>query len=118
MAELEQAIVEQVKRLQSEPVSEAELSRVKVQVAAQDVFGLDSVFYQAMRMGMLETIGRDWRLMQDYINRINAVTPTQVQEVARRYLRDRNLTVAVLDPLPIAPSTPRARPSAGGRHVN
>jgi zinc protease len=69
-------------------------------------------------MGMLETIGRDWRLMQDYINRINAVTPAQVQEVARRYLHDRNLTVAVLDPLPIAPSTPRARPSTGGRHVN
>lgn len=118
LAELEQAIVDQVKRLQSEPVSEAELSRVKARVAAQDVFGLDSVFYQAMRMGMLETIGRDWRLMQDYINRINAVTPAQVQEVARRYLHDRNLTVAVLDPLPIAPSTPRARPSTGGRHVN
>jgi zinc protease len=118
LAELEGAILEQIERLKREPVGAQELKRVKAQVIAQDVFGLDSVFYQAMRMGMLETIGRSWRLMRNYIDRINAVTPTQVQEVARRYLVARNLTVAVLDPLPIAPSTRRTQPSTGGRHVN
>ncbi len=118
LAELEGAILEQIERLKLESVGAQELKRVKAQVIAQDVFGLDSVFYQAMRMGMLETIGRSWRLMQNYIDRISAVTPAQVQEVARRYLVARNLTVAVLDPLPIAPSTQRPRPSTGGRHVN
>jgi zinc protease len=54
-----------------------------------------------MQMGTLETVGLDWRLMDDYVKRFREVTAEQVQQVARKYLVDDHLTVAVLDPQPI-----------------
>jgi len=97
LAEVEQAIREQIKRVRNEPVSEAELNRVKTGVVASDVYQRDSLFYQAMRLGVLESIGLGWRIADEYVSRIQAVTPEQVQAVARKYLMDDRLTVAVLD---------------------
>ncbi len=101
IAELEQALREQVKRVRDELVSEDELKRVKAQVMAGDVYQLDSVFYQAMKIGSLESMGLSWKIGEQYLERVKAVTAEQVREVARKYLVDDGLTVAVLDPQPI-----------------
>lgn len=98
LGEIEAALRAQVKRLQDEPVSKEELDRVIAQAVAQKVFKLDSLFYQAMEIGLLETIGLDWRLADTELERLKAVTPEQVQAVARKYLVDDRLTVAVLKP--------------------
>jgi zinc protease len=50
---------------------------------------------------MLETVGLDWRMLDDYVDKLRAVTAEQVQAVARKYLIDDRLTVAVLEPLPL-----------------
>ncbi len=113
-AELEQALRAEVKRLQEETVSPDELARVVAQVIAGDVYQRDSLFYQGMRLGSLETVGLSWNVLDDYVARIQAVTPAQIQEVARQYLTDERLTVAVLEPLPLAgprPPTPHNEPS-------
>jgi zinc protease len=99
--DLEKAIRDQIERLKTEPVTEQELKRIKNQVVASKIYEQDSVFYQAMQMGTLETVGLDWRLMDDYVKRFREVTAEQVQQVARKYLVDDHLTVAVLDPQPI-----------------
>ncbi len=110
--ELERALRAEVQRLHNELVTPEELERVKTQVVAEDVYQRDSMFYQAMKIGTLETIGLDWSLLDDYVQRVREVTAAQVQAVARRYLIDETLTVAWLDPLPLDPSKPR--PAAGG----
>ena len=115
-AQIEDALRQQVQRLKDELVDPAELKRVVTQAVAQKVYQADSVFYQAMEIGMLETIGLDWRLVGEEIDRLRAVTPEQVQAVARKYLNEDNLTVAVLDPLPMDKRTPRKPATAGGRH--
>ena len=115
VAEVEQALRDQVRRARDELIDAAELERVVTQAVAGKVFEADSLFYQAMEIGMLETIGLDWRLAKQEVARLKAVTPEQVQQVAQRYLIDDNLTVAVLDPLPID-NQPRPRVPAGGRH--
>lgn len=114
--ELEQALRAQVHALALQPVAADELERVKAQVVATEVFQRDSVFYQAMRIGLLETVGIGWRVGDDYVRRIRAVTPEQVQQVALRYLGDDKLTVGVLRPQPGV--LPKRRPAAvpGGRH--
>jgi len=99
---LEQAIREQFTRLRAELVSPAEIERVKAQVVAANVFQRDSMFYQAMQIGTFATTGLDWRLVDSFVENIRAITAEQVREVARRYLVDDNLTVAVLDPLPLS----------------
>jgi zinc protease len=117
VAALEAAFRDQVQQLQERPVDEAELARVKAQVVASDVFGRDSVQYQAIRIGRLESIGLDWRLMDGYVERIRAVTAEQVRAVARKYLTGDNLTVAVLEPQPTAEGArePRPVPQGGAR---
>jgi zinc protease len=116
VADVEKALREQVRRMREETIDPAELQRVVTQAVAGKVFEADSLFYQAMEIGMLETIGLDWRLAKQEIARLKAVTPEQVQEVARRYLVDDNLTVAILEPLPIENQPIPRRALAGGRH--
>jgi zinc protease len=112
VAALEQALKAQIERLQREPVSQVELARIKAQVTAAKVYELDSVFYQAMQIGVMETVGLDWRLLDEYPQRIAAVTPEQIMAVAREFFVDDNLTVAVLEPQPLDGSAPHA--PAGG----
>lgn len=117
-ARLEAALREQIDRLREETISEAELDRIKAQVVANNVYERDSVFYQAMLIGMLETSGLDWRIADQYVDRVKAITPEQVREVARKYLTDDRLTVAVVEPLPDSKATPPARPTGGSGHAH
>ncbi len=114
--DLELAIREQVQRLHHELVSEEELARIKAQVVASDVYQRDSVYYQAMLIGTLETVGLSWKLLDKYVDRIRAITPQQIQQVAQKYLIDDNLTVANLIPQPIDSETAKRRMRGGGNH--
>lgn len=98
---LQTALLEQVKLIQTEGVDADELERVKVNAVAGDVYERDSVFYQAMKLGTLETIGLGYQVLDGYLDKIRAVTPEQVQIVAKKYLQASGLTVAILDPLPL-----------------
>lgn len=114
--DLEYALKEEVYQLQSELASDEELQRVKAQVLANDIYQKDSNFYQAMELGLLETVGLGWQKAGQYVDNINRVTAEQVREVARKYLIEDTLTVAYLDPQPIT-DTPKAGKSKGGRHA-
>jgi zinc protease len=96
--ELEAAIVEQISAIKEAPPTEQELARVKAQVVAASVFEQDSSFYQAMKIGIMETVGLGWETKDEYVDRINAVTAEQVQRVAEKYLVETRLTVAELIP--------------------
>ena len=108
--ELEAELKKQIDRLREEPVSEAELARVVRQTVASKVFEQDSVYYQAMQLGMLDMVGLDWRLADAYVDNLKAVTAERIRAVARKYLVDDNLTVAVLEPQPMDQAM-----AAGGR---
>ncbi len=93
-------------------VNESELARVKAQVVAGNVYELDSIFYQAMQIGMLETVGLGWPMLDEYVDKIRAVTAEQVRAVARKYLLKDQLTVAVLEP--VSTELNMEPPHAGG----
>lgn len=113
--QLQQAVMKQIEQLKTQTVTEQELERIKVQVVANAVYERDSVFYQAMQLGMLETVGLDWRLSDAYVDNIKAVTAEQVQQVAQKYFTNQSLTVARLIPQPVTEKKQRAM-TAGGRH--
>ncbi len=115
IAELEKAIRAEIKIVKEELVSSDELARIKAQVIASEVYEKDSVFYQAMQIGSLETMGLSWRVGQQYADKIRQVTAQQIRDVARKYLIDDRLTVAVLEPLPLDQKKPRL-PSSGIKH--
>lgn len=111
-ADVQQALLQQVDNIKTAGVSNDELDRVKAQVIAADVYKRDSMFYQAMQIGQLETIGIPWKFLQQYPQKLKQVTPEQVQAVAKKYLVSDHMTVATLDPQPIDPNyKPRPAPS-------
>ncbi len=112
LADVEQALRNQIQRLQEELVTAEELQRVIARVVAADVYQQDSMFYQGMRIGILETVGLGATALDDYVARIQSVTPEQVQAVARAYLTPDRITVALLEPLPLAAPVSSTPPSA------
>ncbi|MDP1596070.1 MAG: pitrilysin family protein [Methylotenera sp.] len=111
VVELEAALLQQIENIKDSGVTVEELDRVKAGVIAADVYKRDSMFYQGMQLGTIETIGFSWKILQDYPARLRAVTQEQVQAVAKKYLRKDNLTIATLDPQPMDPNAkPQGKP--------
>lgn len=104
------ALLEQVERFKTELVTKDELARVKAQVIAGEVFELDDVQQQATLLGSLESVGLGHKLMDDYVEKILAITPEQIQQVAQKYFVEDQLTIAELDPQPIDPNKSRNEP--------
>jgi len=98
LEELEGAILGQIERLQREPPTSAELERIKTQVVAERIYQRDSMFYEGLIIGTLESVGLDWRVKDDYVEKLSAITPNQIQAVAVKYLVPKGLTVAKLFP--------------------
>jgi zinc protease len=101
VVELEAALRNEIERLISAGVTEKELRRVRAQVVSGHVFQLDSMFYQAMQIGQLESVGLSYRDLDTIIKKLQTVTAKQIREVAIKYLIDDSLTVAILDPQPL-----------------
>jgi len=96
-AEVERAIDELIAKVRAEPVGERELQKAKNQVEAAFVFGQDSIFGQAMRIGQFESVAK-WQLINSYLPGIRAVTAADVLRVAKKYLDPDRRTVGTLIP--------------------
>ncbi|WP_370530733.1 M16 family metallopeptidase [Methylophilus aquaticus] len=108
---LEKAIWVQIDEVKENGVRDDELRRVKAAVVAADVYKRDSMFYQAMQLGQLETAHYPLTLLQHNAARVNAVTSEQVQAVARKYLVPDQMSFVSLDPQPLDPNAkPAGRP--------
>jgi zinc protease len=96
-AEVESAIDKVVAQVRSEPVSDRELEKAKNQVEAAFVFGQDSIFGQALRIGQFESVAK-WEFINAYLPGIRAVTAADVLRVAKKYLDPDRRTVGTLVP--------------------
>jgi zinc protease len=101
----EQAALGVIDRLASELISERELQRAKNQVKASLVYGADSVSSLGDQLGFFDVVA-NFRLLYEYVDRINGVTPERVREVVQRYLTADNRTVGWFVPTGEAPSGP------------
>jgi zinc protease len=115
-AQLEAALREQVAKIAKDGVSEAELSRVKTQWVAGQVYQQDSVFSQARSLGANWVSGLPVDTDQIVIDRLRQVTAQQVKDVAARYFGDDAMTVGTLLPQPPDLNRKPRRPPAGSRH--
>jgi zinc protease len=95
---LEQALKNEIQRVAQQGVTDAELTRVKNQWSASEVFKLDSLFAQARELGSNWAQGWPPDASAVLLERLRAVTPQDVQRVAQRHFRDEQLTVGVLLP--------------------
>ena len=100
--DVEQVWREQLDLLITGGVREDELQRVKAQVIASQVYSQDSVFSQASQIGRMRSLGLPHDAASVMTRKLREVTPDQVRAVARKYLVDDKLTIAILDPQPMA----------------
>jgi zinc protease len=115
VGDVEHALREQLELLVRDGVSAEELQRVKAQVTAGEVYKRDSVFYQAMQIGQIESAGLSYKVIPVTLQKLQAVTALQVQDVAREIFNDDHLTVATLDPQPLS-GKPKHNPGAAHVH--
>ncbi|MDD4928853.1 MAG: pitrilysin family protein [Gallionella sp.] len=116
VVEMEAALRGEIAQLVKDGVNAEELKRVKAQVLAGEVYKLDSVFYQAMQIGQMESVGLGHKSIPLMLEKLQAVTADQVSQVAQMYLVDDNLTVAILDPQPLS-GKPKHK-AEGAAHVH
>jgi len=96
---VEQALLVEIERLATEPVTEEELTRARNQVEAAFVFAQDSVHRRASLLARFELLG-GYALADAYLARLAAVTAADLQRVARTWLAPDRRTVGVLVPTP------------------
>lgn len=115
LAEVDKEIAE----LRDHPVDADELQKAKNLEAAQFVFGQDSVFREAMLLGIYEMLG-DYKQVDAYLPGIDKVTAADVQRVARKYLVSENRTTGVLIPTGVLPKGAMGGGLGGGqvRHID
>ena len=99
--EAESALNEEIERIKKELVSDRELEKAKNQIMASFIMSQDSVFYQAMLIGRLETTGAGAKYLESYIDEIKKVTADDIQRAAQKYFIDDNRTVGILVPVKV-----------------
>ena len=98
LAELKSGMLHEINVLKTTRINEHALQRIKTQLIAQKTFQRDSIYDQAVELGMLETVGLGWKTADQYIERMNRVTAEQIQKTAQRYFQNNNMTEARLVP--------------------
>lgn len=117
IAEIEKKIRLILNEIRQSGVTEAELNRVKSQLLSSQIYKRDSIFAQAMEIGMSEMNGISWRYLDEILFNIQAVTSADIQRVVEKYFIDDALTVATLEPQSIKEKNAAAqRAPAGMRH--
>lgn len=74
-----------------------EVMRAKTQIGVQRAFGRDGTFALAQRLAEFEAVG-SWHIDDDFLERIEAVSPDDVRAAVSAYLHEDNRTVASLVP--------------------
>jgi len=117
---LKQAMLKQIKQLQTTPVTPNELARIKIQVLANRTYSQDSLTDEAYMIGSLESVGLSAREIDNYQQQIDKVTAADVLAVAKKYLVPSNMTVSQLLPqaIPNQATLTQTLPEEGTTHVN
>ena len=94
--DVEVAVWEELDRLKKEPVTEAELARVKTNMDASFIRGMVSHYGMAHLLTHYEQVTGDWRNVETEREMTNSVTAEDIMRVAKKYFTKDNSTVATL----------------------
>jgi zinc protease len=96
--ELLVAVDDEIERVRSEPVSEAELERAKARLELSLVAGLETVEGKASTIGFYDTILGRPAAAFERLEATASLTPSDMLRVARRYLVKEQRSVILVHP--------------------
>ena len=80
-------------------IGQEELESAKARIKSDNVFKFDSVFYQAMQVGMLETKNISWRNLDNYYKISETITLSEVMSAGKSYITQNKPLTTVLRPI-------------------
>ena len=86
-------MLDEISRLQHEPLDPSEIKSTVQQYLTKHYIAQQTNAAQAGELAQYELIGGGWRNSADYIDRLRAVTPADVQRVAQKYMRNLRFVV-------------------------
>jgi zinc protease len=106
-------MLDEIARLQREPIAPDEIGGVAQQYLTDHYLGQETNAAQAGELARFELLGGGWRNSLGHLDRLRAVTPADVQRVAKTYLRNLSFTV-IGNPQQVDKSVFTAQPGKDG----
>lgn len=86
-------MLSEIQRLQTEPVSVIDIQSVVAQYLTTYYLGQETNAAQAGELAQYELIGGGWRNSIDFLAKLQAVTPADIQRVSQKYMRNIRFVV-------------------------
>jgi predicted Zn-dependent peptidase len=86
-------MLNEISRLQNEPVGADDIHSVIAQYLTQYYIGQETNAAQAGELAQYELIGGGWRNSIDFLEKLSAVTPADIQRVSQKYMRNIQFVV-------------------------
>ncbi len=99
-----EALENEIQKLQDAPPDPNELHRALKQARALFAYGSERITNQAFWLGFSAMIA-DYSWYENYLDRLGAVAPEDVQRVARKYLRPQNRVLGIYRPVSTQPES-------------
>ena len=94
-AQVERLVIEELERLSCELIGDEELNRAKSHCRMSLLADFETTLDSASQLGLLESL-HHVEYWQDYVARIEQLTPRELRRVARRFLVPDRMAVGVL----------------------
>ena len=86
-------MLSEISRLQTQPVSGDDIHAVIAQYLTTYYLGQETNAAQAGELAQYELIGGGWRNSIDFLEKLSAVTPADIQRVSQKYMRNIRFVV-------------------------
>ena len=86
-------MLDQIKRLQTKPASEEDITGMVSQFLTSYYLGQETNAAQAANLAEYELIGGGWRNSFEMLSKLSGVTPAEVQRVSQKYMRNIRFVV-------------------------
>jgi zinc protease len=103
---VEKAVYEELERIKDEPVSDRELEKARNIVLASFYRQTGTISGRANTLGAYEVFFGDYHKLFTAVESYNKVSKADIQRVAKKYLNEKNRTVATLVPEKQTPEKP------------
>jgi zinc protease len=99
LAEARTAVLQEIEKLKTDPITADEMARVKINQRAEIIFNQDSIAGQAQLIGELEVANLSYQLVDELPQKLNALSVQTVQAAAKRFLTIDSLSTLYLESL-------------------
>ena len=96
---LKNALINQFEKFVKNGLVADELKNAKSRLLARSIYDFDSVFYQVMQVGMLESKSYDWKLLDNYFDEIDQITEDDLMRAAKIFILENKYIYSTIEPI-------------------